>query len=54
MPLTVRELNVKMVVDNQSDSKASPKPKQSVISEEKLIKKCVEAVIQILEDKNER
>lgn len=54
MPLTVRELNVKMVLDDQSRNKAPQAPKQAVISEEKLIKKCVEAVMQILEDKNER
>lgn len=55
MPLTIKELHVRMVVEENSnpDQGTSNSNIAPVISEDRLIQKCIEAVLQILEDKNE-
>ena len=57
MPLTIRELHVKMVVEENDGKRASLADDSANIggiSEDRLIDKCVETVLQILEDKNEK
>jgi len=56
MPLTIKELHVKMVVEENSNhyQNKSATTVSNNDSEERLIQKCIEAVLQILEDKNEK
>ncbi|MEM7374088.1 MAG: DUF5908 family protein [Bacteroidota bacterium] len=55
MPLTIRELHVRMVVEeNRQPKKETGANQQQLLSEEKLIQKCIEAVLQILEDQKEK
>lgn len=57
MPLTIKELHVRMVVDENTSNPTSSSKKtgnNNVIAEDKLIEKCVEVILQILEDKNEK
>jgi len=57
MPLVIKELHVKMVVEengNHSNSKPMESSTDSYMSEDRLIEKCVRAVLQVLADKNDK
>jgi hypothetical protein len=56
MPLEIKELHVKMVVDDREQSPAPllRKRDRALIDENRLIEKCVEQVMQILKDMAER
>lgn len=58
MPIEVRELVIKAIVEQENGGSASgivsPSNNNSVSREEEMIKICVEKVLEILEDRNER
>ena len=57
MPLEIKELHIKMVLEEEtkpSESSGTTNGNPEGIDENRLIKKCVAQVLQILKDKEER
>lgn len=57
MPLEIKELHINMVLEEETKSKDSSQDGSAgteLIDEDELIAKCVEQVMQILKDKEQR
>lgn len=56
MPLEIKELHVKVVVDDQESQTESraQSGKVAAIDENRLVEKCVEQIMQLLKDQAER
>lgn len=54
MPVEVRELVIKAIVEQEGGGTSTTSPDNSVSSQDETIKLCVEKVLEILEDRNER
>jgi len=59
MPIEIRELHIKVTVNqpeaaNSSNAVSSPSTNNSSVKNESLLAECVEQVMQILQNKNER
>ena len=54
MPVEIRELIIRVVVGENSSSMQKPAPSPSPAQQEELIQECVEQVLKVLADKQER
>ncbi len=54
MPVEVRELIIKAIVEQEGGGTGTASPDTSVSPQEETIKLCVEKVLEILEDRDER
>lgn len=52
MPILIKELHVKINVDNDTDTKQSPNKNQN--NKEQIVAECVEQVMQIMSNLKER
>ena len=53
MPIEIKELHIKTIVDNSSDKKSAASENQPETMK-KIVAQCVEQVMDILKDKEER
>jgi hypothetical protein len=54
MPVEIRELQIVAVVDKSNGKTQTPAANNAVVDTDKLIAECVEQVLEILKQKNER
>jgi len=54
MPVEIRELIIRVVIGENSGSGQTPAPSPSAGQQEALIQECVEQVLKVLADKQER
>lgn len=53
MPVEIRELQITAIVQDTPNQQFLPNP-EKIINKEKIIAECVEQVLEILKQKNER